>query len=67
MYLHLSGVALAGINWLETELTNELHHSRFPHGIVAGNQHDGLDPSQALSALHQSPDHILAMPDPGSS
>src|SRR5215470_9018118 len=33
----------AGINWLETELTNELHHSRFPTGIVAGNQHDGLD------------------------
>src|SRR4029434_3005378 len=24
----------AGVNWLETELTYELHHSRFPAGIV---------------------------------
>src|SRR5262245_36723999 len=33
----------AGIDWLETELTDELHHSRLPAGIVAGDQHDGLD------------------------
>src|SRR5262249_41066746 len=33
----------AGIDRLETELTNELHHSRFPAGIVGDDQHDGLD------------------------
>ena len=32
----------AGIDWLEAELPDELHHSRLPGGIVAGDQHDGL-------------------------
>jgi hypothetical protein len=30
----------AGINWLETELSNELHHLWLFPGIVAGDEHD---------------------------
>ena len=36
-----------GINWLETELTDELHHRRLPAGIVApylGNRTSGRRP-----------------------
>jgi hypothetical protein len=54
------------INYLKTELTHELHHPQLAAGIVAGDQHDGLDRIFGGLGHVAGPRHVQRLEDSGA-